>query len=126
VIRVVGVTKTYRHRAVTLIPQARSVLDTLSRTKPLVLPAAMGGMINVEYLSKVFRRCSDLAMLPKRYTLYSLRHTFAAEYRRRGGTLHGLQYELGHQSITTTEKYGHLGPDERRLYTLRVFTDETM
>lgn len=127
VIRVVGVTKTLRHRAVTIIPQAREVLGSLIRQTPTVgvsrrvLSGGSGGPLSVGYTSRVFLRCARIAMLPERFTLYSLRHTFAAEYRRRGGSLVGLQYELGHASIVTTEKYGHLGPDERRLYTLRVF-----
>ena len=124
VIKVIGQTKTNRERAVTIIPQARRVFDKLTHRKGLLLRGATGGMLNVEYLSKVFRRCADIAKLPSRYTLYSLRHTFAAEYRRREGTLYGLQYELGHTSIQTTQKYGHLGQDERRFYTVNLFTDK--
>jgi integrase len=123
VIKVVGIVKTNREHAVTIIPQARLVLGKLKNRKGHLLLGAKGGSLNVEYLSKVFRKCADIAKLPSRYTLYSLRHTFAAEYRRRGGTLYGLQYELGHTSIQTTQRYGHLGPDERRLYTVNLFTD---
>jgi integrase len=123
VIKVVGIVKTNREHAVTIIPQARLVLGKLTNRKGHLLLGEKGGSLNVEYLSKVFRKCADIAKLPSRYTLYSLRHTFAAEYRRRGGTLYGLQYELGHTSIQTTQRYGHLGPDERRLYTVNLFTD---
>ena len=123
VIKVVGRTKTNRERAFTIIPQARRVLDKLTNREGLLLRGASEGSLNVEYLSKVFRRCANIAKLPTRYTLYSLRHTFAAEYRRREGTLYGLQHELGHTSIQTTQKYGHLGQDERRAYTVNLFTD---
>ncbi|MDA1028675.1 MAG: tyrosine-type recombinase/integrase [Bacteroidetes bacterium] len=99
-------------------------MGKLTNQKGLLLSGASGGSLNVEYLSKVFRKCADTAKLPSRYTLYSLRHTFAAEYRRREGILYGLQHELGHTSIQTTQRYGHLGPDERRLYTVNLFTDK--
>ncbi|MFT5516034.1 MAG: integrase [Rhodothermales bacterium] len=118
-------TKTDRERAVTIVPQARRVLERLPRDSPYVLPGGQGGKLYVSGLSRRFALFRDLAELPKKYTLYSMRHTFAAEYRRRGGSLVGLQYELGHKTIKTTEKYGHLGLDERIEYTCRTFSDPT-
>lgn len=118
-----GRTKTDRERAVTLIPQARRVLAGLPTDSVYVVPGAMGGSLYVPGLSRRFRNFRERAELPPHYSLYSLRHTFAAEYRRRGGALVGLQYEMGHKNIKTTEKYGHLGDDERRNYTNRLFED---
>lgn len=42
---------------------------------------------------------------------YQIRHTFAAEFLRRGGDMRDLQYLMGHRSITTTEKYARFSPD---------------
>ena len=39
---------------------------------------------------------------------HSLRHTFAAQYLRRGGKIWALQRILGHSRVTTTEIYLHL------------------
>ncbi|MFT4605522.1 MAG: integrase [Rhodothermales bacterium] len=120
-IRVVGRTKTLRERGVTLIPQARSILASLPRSSHLVLSGQNGGPVNVEYASKVFLRCRKLAKLPDRHKMYSLRHTFAAEYIRRGGSIRLLKDEMGHYSVTTTERYGQLGVGERTEITQRLF-----
>lgn len=37
-----------------------------------------------------------------------MRHTFATEYLKRGGSVAYLQRILGHSSITTTMAYVHL------------------
>lgn len=43
----------------------------------------------------------------QRIRFHDLRHTFASEYLRRGGTLRDLQRILGHKTSRMTEKYAH-------------------
>ena len=46
---------------------------------------------------------------PQRLTPHSLRHTFASWLAIAGVSLRRIQELLGHKSITTTERYSHLG-----------------
>jgi hypothetical protein len=46
---------------------------------------------------------------PDNLTMHSLRHTFASWCSLGGLSLRRLQAFLGHKSITTTERYSHLG-----------------
>lgn len=50
--------------------------------------------------------------MPKRCRFHDLRHTFASNYLRGGGTLADLQLILGHSNIKTTIRYVHLQDDD--------------
>jgi hypothetical protein len=43
-------------------------------------------------------------------TFHDLRHTFAAWFLRKGGSLHALRDILGHSDYKTTLRYAHLSP----------------
>jgi integrase/recombinase XerD len=63
---------------------------------------------------------SQLAAIGKRagvqFRRHDLRHRFAIDYLRRGGSIYDLQQVLGHASIKTTEIYlAFLTPDEQRV-----------
>lgn len=47
----------------------------------------------------------------KRIRIHDARHTYGAHFMMNGGDLYKLQKILGHQSITTTQKYAHLAPE---------------
>lgn len=50
----------------------------------------------------------------RRFRFHDLRHWFAVDYLRRGGSIYDLQKVLGHGSIKTTEIYlSYLTPDEQ-------------
>lgn len=51
----------------------------------------------------------------RRFRFHDLRHWYAVDYLRRGGSIYDLQQILGHSSIKTTEIYlKYLTPDEQR------------
>jgi integrase len=64
-------------------------------------------------IAKSFDTLVDRAGLqrkaPDNLTMHSLRHTFASWCSLGGLSLRRLQSLLGHKSITTTERYSHLG-----------------
>jgi integrase len=57
---------------------------------------------NTTYLNKVMK---DSGVL---YTVHTLRHTFATKMLKAGMTLNDVRVLLGHSSIQTTLRYGHL------------------
>lgn len=40
---------------------------------------------------------------------HALRHTFATQMLQNGANLQAIQWQLGHKSVTTTERYAHMG-----------------
>lgn len=50
--------------------------------------------------------------MPKRCRFHDLRHTFASNYMRGGGTLADLKLILGHSNLKTTIRYVHFQPDD--------------
>ena len=54
--------------------------------------------------------------LPKiTFRLHDLRHWYAVDYLRRGGSMYDLQQHLGHSSLSTTEIYtDFLTPEEEQ------------
>lgn len=57
-----------------------------------------------------FRPAAERAGLPPDVTPHDLRHTYASWLVQDGVPLREVQELLGHRSITTTERYGHLAP----------------
>jgi len=55
----------------------------------------------------------DAPRLTKRPRVHDLRHTHASWMLAAGTDLFVLQRRLGHESITTTEAYAHLMPDQQ-------------
>ncbi len=58
--------------------------------------------------SRIYTRAQkSLSGMPLRCRFHDLRHTFASNYLRGGGTLADLQIILGHSNIKTTVRYAH-------------------
>lgn len=47
----------------------------------------------------------------RKIRFHDFRHTFASHFMMKGGNLYDLQKLLGHQDISTTERYAHLSPE---------------
>jgi integrase/recombinase XerD len=59
-------------------------------------------------LRDVKRLCKRLGFQPPVRTLHAFRHTFGANYIRRGGSVFHLQKVLGHSTLETTKRYCNL------------------
>jgi len=65
------------------------------------------GHIGHTAIEKPFRKAREDAKLPKDLVLYSARHSFATDLLDRTGNIKLVMDVLGHESVTTTQKYLH-------------------
>jgi len=71
-----------------------------------------GRRIAESWLSHKFKHCVRSAGLPDRLHFHSLRHTFASWLVQDGVSLYEVQKLLGHSSISVTQVYSHLQPEQ--------------
>lgn len=65
-------------------------------------------------VQEIIERLRKSAGIEKKISPHSLRHTFASQLAAKGASLVALKELLGHQKITTTERYLHTTPDHLR------------
>jgi len=94
----------------------QSVGEPVGPGDPLLRSSNTGGHLTTRAIQKAFKRCAAQAGLPARYSIHSLRHTYACElYKASGYNLRLVQKQLGHSSIRTTEVYADVvNPDLMR------------
>src|SRR5688572_26265434 len=99
-------------RLLTLFPEKSPASD-------FIFHAPDGGHWKV-HVRTLQRQFSDLvraaglhhAEASKNVTIHTLRHTFGSWLALKGVPLRRIQYLMGHNSITTTERYAHLVEEE--------------
>jgi integrase len=97
------------------IPLNDTVLDMLEAWRPmaggseLVFPSPRGGGVIHDFKNSWARLMADAGI--EAFRVHDLRHTFASRLVQRGHPLYTVSQLLGHSSISMTERYAHLAPE---------------
>lgn len=75
-----------------------------------VFPSPRGGQLTNRAIQKIVKRTAVKAKLPRatdkrRYHPHALRHVCASKFLEQGMTIYELMVYLGHENISTTERY---------------------
>ena len=120
--RTMGVTGTPKSgvgRSVPMPPEVRTVLATLglrdaySGPRDLLFIGRGGEHVALDGLRDRFNAAQDTAKITPRRELRQLRNTFGTVVASGGVPLRTLQEWMGHENITTTERYASFMPRDR-------------
>ncbi len=115
-----GAGKGKKEREVVILPELKGVLVSYlhyrasfpgSEKNDFLLLSERGKKLSVRTIQH-WVRTWGLSLNIEGLTPHVLRHTFAAELRRRGVNEYDIQQLLGHASISTTANYGHVPAKE--------------
>jgi integrase/recombinase XerC len=83
----------------------------LTKDGPLFV-GARGGPLNPRLVQRQMQRLRGLLGLPETATPHALRHSFATHLLGGGGDLRAIQELLGHASLSTTQRYTKVEPEQ--------------
>ncbi|MEP6342311.1 MAG: tyrosine recombinase XerC [Maricaulaceae bacterium] len=113
VLRVKG--KGGKTRIVPVLPQVVKAVSDYIDSYPLPLEpndfifrGVRGGVLRAEIIQSEIRKLRGALGLPETTTPHALRHSFATHLLAEGGDLRTIQTLLGHEDLTTTQRYTHV------------------
>jgi integrase len=105
-------TKVHDDRAIVMSKGLREIFEQLSRNSEYVFTKKCGKQLEPNMPSRqltIFREQFPMEGFKKDWGFHSLRHSFAYNYLKSGGSMYQLQAILGHYNITSTvNTYGRI------------------
>ena len=81
-------------------------INYLQPKSEYLFPSERGEQLTRSGIQQIFKKWAKLAGLPQRFSIHSLRHTYATNlYKASGFNLRLVQKQLGHSNISTTQVY---------------------
>ncbi len=108
-LRVTG--KRRKTRLVPLLPKIKTALDSyikqlpLQHTQQALFIGVQGKRLQAGVVQRLMRDLRQTLGLADHTTPHALRHSFATHILENGGDLRAIQELLGHDSLTTTQRY---------------------
>ena len=111
-VKVLG--KGNKERIVPLGSKAQAALREYIKQRPELKPKgdfvfvnSGGGRLTVRSIDRIIKKYATLAGISKNLSPHVLRHTFATHLLGGGADLRAIQEMLGHESLSTTQRYTH-------------------
>ena len=111
-VKVLG--KGNKERLVPLGSKASSAITTyleqrldLKPKEDCLFANSRGGRLTTRSIDRIIKKYAVIAGIPKNVSPHVLRHTFATHLLGGGADLRAIQEMLGHQSLSTTQRYTH-------------------
>lgn len=111
-----------KERIVPLLPEVRATLEDYLRASPYhssgegstpLFLGARGRELSATVFQRQIQRLRAYLGLPDSVTPHAFRHSFATHLLAGGGDLRAIQELLGHENLSTTQRYTHV--DSARL-----------
>ncbi|MEG8989805.1 tyrosine-type recombinase/integrase [Ignavibacteria bacterium 4148-Me] len=110
-----NITKSKKVRTIPLSIKALQILTERQLTEKTEFVFTINDRpINQDFLSHKFHKYVLKANINPKLNFHSLRHTFASWLVQKGVSIYEVQKLLGHSSVSVTQIYAHLQPDNLR------------
>ena len=81
---------------------------TLDKSSPVFLSTRNDNALNARYVQRFIEKIRKLFLLDDSFTPHTIRHCFATHLLQNGVQINDLKTLLGHENISTTQRYLHV------------------